>query len=183
MRIWIAFCFILSSFQATAAPSKNTSALGLLSVKQVPQSPAIYFRSTDGRMILNNEAFAPAFFTGRYDVGDRLNSNPEAAEEFRLYREWGLWSSILIWGSLATLITYSVIAVSNDHYDPTAGFLVWFVPFLSGAYSGARSQLHLLRAVNLYNGVPSNMAARDPELRFAKGANDFAPSIGLHFDF
>jgi hypothetical protein len=167
IRLFLSLCLILSSFSVLA---------------ETPP-PSVYLRSNMNLMV-NGKSFSRGWFTGRFDVGDALAANPVANQEYHLHRVWGAWGSGFIWGSLASFLTYTLVASANHNYSPdVALWLTWFPEFLFGLVAVGRSQYHLLRAINIYNGVPKNLAQNNSDLRFASAVNQFAPSIGLKFDF
>lgn len=159
--------------------------IGLSVCSQAPaEIPAVYLRS-DNHVIIDHHAFSPEFFTGRFDLGERLASNSEAQQEYLMHRKLGLWGGIFLWGSLVTLSTYTLIAINNNSYSPDVAIWLCFIPeFLAGALMLGASRYHLLKAVNLYNGIPNDQAIRDiTGERLAVGTPVFAPSLGLKWRF
>jgi hypothetical protein len=147
------------------------------------EPPKAYIRS-DQHLILNGHKYHRQFFTGSFSVDNGFSDNPEAAEEYRLHRVWGYWGGGFVWGSLLTLVGYTVVAVNNNSYSgDVAFFLFWLPEFIFGGFALGKSHMHLLRAINIYNGIPSNQANNERDLRFAGGGSSFAPSLGLKFQF
>lgn len=167
IRLFLSLCLILSSFSVLA---------------ETPP-PSVYLRSNMNLMV-NGESFSRGWFTGRFDVGDALAANPAANQEYHLHRVWGAWGSGFIWGSVVSLVTYSLVASANHSYSPDVAILLtWFPAFLFGAVAMGRSEYHLLRAINIYNGVPKDLALSHSDVRFATATDSFAPSVGLKFNF
>jgi hypothetical protein len=159
------------------------ASLILTSFGVAAEPPAAYFRS-DQYLIVNGKQYHRQFFTGIYDVENGFESNPEAKEEYRLHRVWGYWGGGFLWGSLVTLATYSIIASANDSYSyDVAVFLFWMPEFIFGAFALGKSHNHMLRVINIYNGIPKDQAGNGRDLRFAGASANFAPSVGLKFDF
>ncbi len=88
------------------------------------------------------------------DAGEVFNSNFEALEEYQKHVSAGRWFSWLNWGAVGAYVLYASISSANDNYKRLGGLRDLLRAVGAGAYMLGKSNAHLLRAVNLMNGVP-----------------------------
>lgn len=153
-KLMLAFVFTLSS-TAMAAPN-------------------VYVRS-NGQFVANGNEYKRGFWVPAVEDADEVfRSNPEAYREYQDHITDARWFSILNWGAVGAFALYASISSGANRYNGTAGLLVFFVPWIGGIFAAAKSNRHLLKAMNLMNGVPSSEAMLDGTPRFEPGSKDVA---------
>ena len=120
--------------------------------------PTAYIRS-NGQFVSRGTEYPRSFWVPVVrDAGEAFQSNYEALQEYELHVRDGKWFAGLNWGALGAFVIYSVVSSSNDSFNGLAGALIFFVPWTAGAVMLAKSNQHLLRAVNLMNGIAPTQA-------------------------
>lgn len=120
--------------------------------------PTAYLRS-NGQFVSRGTEYKRTFWVPAVrDADEAFQSNYEALEEYHKHVEAARWFTILNWGALGAFVTYTAIASANDSFNGLAGALIFFIPWTGGAIMLAKSNQHLLRAINLVNGVPAPQA-------------------------
>ena len=124
--------------------------------------PAAYIRS-NGQFVGNGSEYPRGFWVPAVrDAEEVFSVSPEAAEQYRKHRTAAKWFGILNWGALGAFVLYSVISSSSDSYDSGTGVVIFALPWVGGIYMGAKSSRHLLKAMNIVNGVPVDQARTRP---------------------
>ncbi len=124
--------------------------------------PKIYIRS-DGQFVADGNEYPRGFWVPVIEGAENVFSvHPEAQKSYEEHKRMGRWFGILNWGSVGLLAVYAV--ASGDNFDTGVGLAVFFVPWIAGLFVGANSQKHLLRAINIVNGVSPEQAG----IRFLK---------------
>jgi hypothetical protein len=127
--------------------------------------PAVYIRS-NGQFVAHGTEYRRSFWVPVVrDAGPVFEANFEALDEYNKHVSAGRWFSWLNWGAVGAYVLYASISSASDTYNGWAGFFIFFVPWTGGAYMLGQSNAHLLRAVNLANGVASPQAQRPSGLR------------------
>lgn len=137
-------------------------------------APAVYVRS-NGQFVANGNEYKRGFWVPAVEDADEVfRSNAEAYREYQDHITDARWFSILNWGAVGAFAAYAIISSSADRYNGTAGFLVFFVPWFGGVVAATKSNRHLLRAMNIMNGVPAAEASLDGTPRFERRAQNDA---------
>jgi hypothetical protein len=127
--------------------------------------PTVYIRS-NGQFVSRGTEYPRSFWVPAVrGAGEAFQSNYEALQEYELHVRDAKWFAGLNWGALGALVLYSAISSSTDSFNGLAGALIFFVPWTAGAVMLAKSNQHLLRAVNLMNGIPPAQARGPSALR------------------
>ncbi len=118
--------------------------------------PKIYIRS-DGQFVANGNEYARGFWIPKiYDADEVFAGNPAAAEAYEMHKKRAVWFSALNWGAVGAAGTYAIIA--GDDFDSGTFWTVFLIPWIGGIFAGASSNRHLIKAINLVNGVPAEKA-------------------------
>jgi hypothetical protein len=129
-------------------------------------APAVYVRS-NGQFVANGNEYKRGFWIPAVEDADEVfRSNPEAYREYQDHITDARWFGILNWSAIGAFAAYALISSSADRYNGTAGFLIFFVPWFSGLVAATQSNRHLIKAINIMNGVPATEAALDGTPRF-----------------
>jgi hypothetical protein len=131
--------------------------------------PKVYVRS-DGQFVANGNEYARGFWIPTINgAEDVFAGNPEALEQYQEHLKWGRWFGYFNWGAIGAFAVYA--AASGDDYEGGTGLLVFGVPWVTGLFIGAKSNRHLLRAINMANGVPAKQALTNPYQYNSKSLN------------
>ena len=121
--------------------------------------PRVYVRS-NGQFVNQGNEYPRGFWLPAVrGADDVFRQNPEAYQEYLDHVADARWFSILNWGALGAFIAYTAISSGADNYNGGLGLAIFVVPWIGGIVMAAKSNKHLLRAINLVNGVPPAQAS------------------------
>jgi hypothetical protein len=156
---------LLLSFVLTAALTVTSTAASAAS----DAGPRVYIRS-NGQFVAGGNEYPRSFWVPVIRGADEVFAvSPEAAEEYRLHVKDGEWFAVLNWGALGVFLTY--VAVSGDDYDGGVGLALFAAPWIGGIIMATKSNQHLLKAINLVNGVPASEARWTPVEPVSRGTS------------
>lgn len=123
--------------------------------------PHVYFRS-NGEFVSKGKTYKSGFFMPYLmDADEVFKSNPKALAEYEAHVHDAKWAGILNWGALGVFLVYSVATTSSGSYDSGTGLTIFAIPWFGGIYMASQAGSHLLKAVNIVNGVPAEEARRE----------------------
>ena len=149
----------------------------------VSAEPAVYVRS-NGQFVAGGNEYPRGFWVPVVSNAESFfATNAIALENYKEHVRYGRWFGILNWGALGAYLTYAAIASGNDNYDAGVGLTVFFVPWVTGIFMGAKSQKALMKAMNIMNGVPPTEARYQilPTRSLAQNSNVTAPIFAWSF--
>ena len=93
------------------------------------------------------------------EFGNFFQDSPEARGEYAQFLDLAQWTPYLRWGAVGLLLGYSVITLGSDHnFDGGSAAAFFLVPWITGIIVSNRAKAHLVRAINIINGVPPEQA-------------------------
>lgn len=120
--------------------------------------PKIYIRS-DGQFVANGNEYARGFWIPKiYNAEEVFAANPVAAEAYEMHKKRAVWFAALNWGAVGAAGTYAIISSAGDDFDSGTFWTIFFIPWVGGLFAGASSNRHLIKAMNIVNGVPAESA-------------------------
>ncbi len=152
----------------------------VFTVEAAIAAPNAYLRS-DGDVFVKGTVYKRTFWSG-YDLSQSLADNPEAQAFYEKHRRSAEWGSVFVWGGLAAALGYSLSTVNSGNYNSNTYWMIFGIPFTIGIFFGAHSHRSLMRAINVYEGVPSEQAWLQRKNRFELVRNQvMIPVLNLSF--
>jgi hypothetical protein len=124
-------------------------------------SPEIYYSTQKNTLMANGKVIDRHFWSMKYDLEDVFTKNPAAQAEYLEYEKYITWSPYLNWGAAVAGISYAIISTNNDNYSSGTFWGIFLVPWVAGMIVTQKANIHLERAINLYNGVDPSLASVD----------------------
>ncbi|MBL7542615.1 MAG: hypothetical protein JNL11_02310 [Bdellovibrionaceae bacterium] len=100
-------------------------------------------------VVIDEKEYHIQFFSGRYNIGNALKSNPAAHELIQEYNTQMTYSNILLWGGLIAAIAY--MRVSGDDYNQGVYWGIFGTGLATGIYQKYEAEKTLRRAFTIYN--------------------------------
>lgn len=120
--------------------------------------PKIYIRS-DGQFVANGNEYARGFWIPKiYNAEEVFAGHPIAAEAYEMHKKRAVWFSALNWGAVGAAGVYAIISSGGDDFDSGTFWTIFFIPWVGGLFAGASSNRHLIKAINIVNGVAAESA-------------------------
>jgi hypothetical protein len=121
--------------------------------------PRVYLTS-QVKMIADGKEITCSWWNDRCEFGTFFDDSTDARAEYQKYQKIAYWTPYLRWGAIGLFVGYSIIKLSSDGtYDSGAALAFFIVPWVASQVVSFHATRHLLRAINIMNGVATDQAS------------------------
>ncbi len=144
----------------------TTNLVGLSSQAQTKTEdtkspPRIYYSVTKGQTLADGKPVTVSW--GKIDYGDTFKNDPLAQAEYVQYQQINRWVPYIFWAGPVAGVTYLVTRVGSGSFSALTFTAAYLGPIVIASIIGGHAINHLQKAVNIYNGVPAEMAETSTE--------------------
>ncbi|MES2769578.1 MAG: hypothetical protein V4596_10585 [Bdellovibrionota bacterium] len=139
---------------------------------QAVAAPRAYYSSDKNNFLINGREASGQIWGFGYRVPGEFSNNINAHEIYKDYVIAKNWSGVLLWVGFPS---YMIGAFDNNDRLYIGGAAA----FIVGAFLSRSANLKLQKAINIYNGVPSDLAIKTREER----SNNTNYALGWKFEF